>query len=1167
MKTSEFLSYLKNLGIHLLLDGEKLLFKAPKGALTPALKQELAARKPELIELLQTLQGSQSGPLSIQPAARDQPLPLSFSQQRLWFLAQMEPESVAYNVPMTYRLAGALHIPALEASLQALIQRHESLRTTFREEQGQPYQVIWPQLQFRLPVTDLRWLDAPQRHQEAQRIVHQVSHRVFDLTQAPLFAAHLIQLNDHEYWLSLNLHHIIFDGWSLGVFCQELSALYGAWHQGQPSPLAELPIQYADFALWQRQWLQGELLSGQLDYWKRTLQGVAPLLELPTDRPRPPRQTYRGASYRFTLPPQMLHALKHLSQQEGATLFMTLLAAFKVLLYRYSGQEDIVVGSPIANRNHANLEQLIGFFVNTLVFRTQLSSQATFRQLLAQVRSTALDVYAHQDIPFEMLYADALQLERSLSYSPLFQVMFVLQNTESSGLQLPDAEITVVSRDSDVAKFDLTLSMRESAAGLGGWLEYNIDLFDASTIDQMMGHFQTLLAGIVRDLDQPISTLPLLSDRQQQRLLGEWNRPHPELIDRLCIHQRFEQQVERRPDAVAVVGGDRHLTYQELNLRANHLAHELQSLGVGPETLVGLCMNRSLDMVVGLLAILKAGGAYVPLDPNYPSDRLAFMVRDAQVSVLLSQSHLAPLVTQLQVEGVPVLWVDGDRPTESASAANPSSRVTPDHLAYVIYTSGSTGQPKGVMITHRSLAHFVQAATTEYQMTAADRVLQFASISFDAAVEEIYPCLTAGGTLVLRTDEMISTAAQFLATCRDWQVTVLDFPTAYWHQLVTEIAAKGLLIPDSVRLVLIGGERALPETVQLWQQHIGASPQLVNTYGPTEATVVATTCWLDTRTPEAQRGDFPIGRPLGHTQAYIVDQTLQLVPIGVPGELLIGGAGLARGYWQRPELTAEKFIANPFSPGTDDRLYRTGDRVRYRQDGSLEFLGRIDDQVKVRGFRIELGEIEALLSQHPEVTAAAVIADDTLPGDTRLVAYVVPSSDPEHTPDPVGIPVGIADEPVQQMVAAVRQFLRSQLPDYMLPSAFVPLATLPLTPSGKVDRRALPRPDAAHLARSTAFVAPRHPIEAQIAQIWTDVLHRDPVGIHDNFFELGGHSLLATQVLSRVRDELQVELTLHQLFERPTLADLAHHCLALSSAQNVMAEILPEEEEFEEEDL
>jgi amino acid adenylation domain-containing protein len=848
---------------------------------------------------------------------------------------------------------------------------------------------------------------------------------------------------------------------------------------------------------------------------------------------------------------------------------MTLLAAFKVLLYRYSGQEDIVVGSPIANRNHANLEQLVGFFVNTLIFRTQLSGDASFRQLLAQVRATALDVYAHQDVPFEMLYADALQLERSLSYSPLFQVMFVLQNTATTELQLSDVEVTVVSRDSDVAKFDLTLAMRESAVGLDGWLEYNVDLFDASTIDQMMGHFQTLLAGIARDPDQPIRTLPLLSVHEQQRLLVEWNPSHPELSDRLCIHQRFEQQVERRPDAVAVVWGDRHLTYHELNQRANALAQELESLGVGPERLVGLCVERSLDMVVGVLAILKAGGAYVPLDPNYPSDRLAFMVRDAQVAVLLSQSHLTPLVAQLQVEGVPVLWLDGDRPTASAQATNPSAPVTPDNLAYIIYTSGSTGQPKGVMITHDSLAHFVQAATAEYQVTQTDRVLQFASLSFDAAVEEIYPCLTAGGTLVLRTDEMISSAAQFLAACQQAQVSVLDLPTAYWHQLVTEMAAKGLSMPDSVRLVLIGGERAVPETVQLWQQQIGAFPQLVNTYGPTEATVVATTCWLDVNTPEAQRGEFPIGRPLGQTQAYVVDQSLQLVPIGVPGELLIAGAGLARGYWHRAELTAQKFIPNPFNPGAGERLYRTGDRVRYRQDGSLEFLGRIDDQVKVRGFRIELGEIEALLSQHPDVTSAAVIADDTIPGDTRLVAYVVPSFAPERTadPEPTAEPVALVHEQAQQLVAAVRQVLRGQLPDYMMPAVFVPLATLPLTPSGKVDRRALPRPDAVQLARSTTFVAPRHPVEAQIAQIWTDVLQREPVGVHDNFFELGGHSLLATQVLSRLRDELQVELTLHQLFERPTLADLADHCRALSSAQSVMAEILRGEEEFEEEDL
>jgi amino acid adenylation domain-containing protein/thioester reductase-like protein len=1056
----------------------------------------------------------------IKPISQDGVLPLSFAQERLWFLNQLEPDSAAYNIPAAMHLRGSLDGVALERSLNEIVQRHAVLRTTFVTVEGQPVQVVAPNLTLVIPVVDLQGLSEKQREIETLRIATEEAQRLFNL-QGPLLRGTLLQLDEADHVVLFTMHHIISDGWSMGVLVRELAVLYEALSKGKSvsgeaarTLLPELPIQYTDFALWQRQWLQGRVLESQLAYWKQQLSNAPAVLELPTDRPRPAVQTNRGATQFLALSKSLTEALKTLSQQESVTLFMALLAALKVLLHRYTQQDDIVVGTPIANRNRSETEGLIGFFVNTLVLRTQFSSNLSFQKLLEQVREVALGAYAHQDLPFEQLVTE-LQPERNLSHNPLFQVMFVFQNVPTESLELPGLTLNPLEFDNKTANFDLTLSMVETEQGLRGALEYNTDLFEATRITRMLSHFQLLLEGIVANPNQRLSELPLLGTDECHQFLVEWNNTQADYPQEQCIHQLVEAQVKQTPDAIAVVLEDQHLTYQVLNQRANQLAHFLQKLGVGPEVRVGLCLERAPEMIIGLLGILKAGGAYVPLDPTYPQERLAFMLTDAQVPVLLTQ---ACLVAGLPEPNTQVLCLDTDWDAIAQQPQNnPAHRTVPENLAYVIYTSGSTGQPKGVMIQHRSLVNQTKSAVIEYKLAASDRILQFASISFDAAAEEILPCLAQGATLILRTNEMLNSLPGFLQQCQDLKLTVLDLPTAFWHQLTSELAV-GLALPESLRLIIIGGESALPEYLAIWRQ-VGTQVRLVNSYGPTEATVVAVTC--DLSGVAAVEHTVPIGQPIRNLQTYVLDPSLNPVPIGVPGELYIGGVGLARGYLNQPLLSAEKFIPNPFSPEPGARLYQTGDRVRYRSDGNMEFLGRMDQQVKIRGFRIEIGEIEAVLRHHGAVQAVVVLAREDSPGQKRLVAYVV--LDRNQTPT----------------ARELRRFLQGKLPDYLVPSAFVSLETLPLTANGKVDRRALPVPDAINSEVSTAFVAPRTFTEERLVAIWAEVLGLDQVSVHDNFFELGGHSLLMTQLLTRVRDTFHVDLSLRSLFEAPTVAGLA----------------------------
>ncbi len=1118
-------------------------------------------------------------------------LPLSLGQERLWFLDQWDPGSPASNIPFALRLTGQLSIDAFGRSLNEIVRRHEALRTTFLAINDQLRQVVAPSLNIPLPLLDLRNLPKAHHEAEVQRLImHHAQHR-FDLVGGPLLRAELIRLSEQEHVFLLNVHHIVFDAWSVGLFLRELTMLYDAFVHDQPSPLPELAIQYSDFAIWQRQWLQDEVLQGQLDYWKRHLGGSLPVLELPSDHPRPPMLTYQGALAYHTLPLALSQKLTEFSQAEGVTLFMTTFAAFQTLLYRYTGEEDIITGSMYANRDFVDIEALMAFFVNTFLLRTDLSGNPTFREFLGRVREIALEAFAHQNVPFEQLI-DELRPPRDTSHTSLFQVMFILQNAPVPAQAKHDLQVEFLRVDNKTSKLDLTLSLTETPDGLRVVAEYKTDLFDETTIERLMGHYQVLLEEIVEDADRRLSDLSLLDEAERHQLLA-WNETQAPFSEHACIHQLFEAQAERTPDAPALEFGGRHLSYRELNQRANQLAHHLRALGIQPEERVGICVERSFELIIGLLGILKAGAAYVPLDPTYPTERLQFMLADSRVAVVLTygeigdwrlESDAANLQSPISHPQSQIVRLDADWPQIGRQPeANPAVELGSRQQAYVIYTSGSVGQPKGVLIEHRSLVHYTEAAREAYAIKPGERVLQFASISFDASAEEIYIALTSGATLVLRNDQMIETIETFLQTCDAWRINVLSLPTAYWHELVARMASEALTLPETLRLTIIGGERALPERVALWQEHVGARVQLINTYGPTESTVVATMFPVPHEAPAGALREVPIGWPIRNVTAYVLDRYLAPVPIGVPGELYLGGAGLARGYLNHPELTAERFVPCPWSVvsgqlqrttdngqlTTDNRLYKTGDLVRLLPDGAIEFLGRVDHQVKIRGFRIELGEVEAALRQNPALSDAVVTAREDTPGDKRLVAYIVPDQEQRtknkeqksETPDSQ---FSILNS---QFLGELRGFLRERLPDYMLPTAFVTLERLPLTGSGKVNLRGLPAPDNVRPELGNNFVAPRNPTEEQIAAMWLSVLKLEHVGIYDNFFELGGHSLLATQLIARLRTTFQVDLPVRHLFASPTVAGIAEMIETIRWVAQGAAVPVGADEAFEEGEL
>lgn len=1053
----------------------------------------------------------------IDPSARGGEAPLSFTQQQFWLLDQAEPDS-CYNICTALRIEGPLEVQRLRQALELIVERHEILRTNVVMKDGVAVQVIAQSMRLPFDVSDLRQLSVSEREAEIQRLVKADSELPFDLSAGPLLRIKLLATGEDENILLVTVHHFVCDGWSVGVLLRELATLYQDSGAGRSASLPQLRIQYADYALWQRQRLSGQWFEQQLEYWRKQMAGAAPILDLPTDYSRPEQRSVKGAQGSIRLSANLTEAIAGLSRQEGVTLFMTLLAAFQTLLFRYTGQEDIVVGSPVAGRSMLETEDLIGSFVNTLALRADFTGKPTFREFLGRVRAATLGALSHQDVPFEKL-VEELNPERKGNRTPLFQTMFALQNTPASDITIEGLTITPLRIPDAKAKFDLTLEAEEEPEGLYLCFEYNSELFRPETITRMLGHFQNLLQAVVTNPAQRVSDLTLLTDRERNQILNEWNENHIAIPDDVCIHTLFEAQVERTPEATAVHFQDESLTYRQLNQRANQLAHALRNRGVGPDTLVGICVHRSLEMLVGMLGVLKAGGAYVPIDPAYPADRLAFMIEDAGLSLILTQERLTG---DIPTGSAALLCLDRDWATiAEESVENPTPNVVPANLAYVIYTSGSTGNPKGVMIEQRSLVNFTFAAAAAYMIGPADRVLQFASLSFDISVEEIYPALTCGATIVLRTDEMISSARDFIHFCKEWRTTILDLPTAYWHELTEALNTVDLKLPEAVRLVIIGGEKAAFDRVRTWHKQVGKGVRLVNTYGPTETTVAVTICDLRADDQELKLNRVPIGRPFANATAYVLNESLRPVPIGAPGELYIGGPGVARGYVNRYELTAEKFILDPFGDDREARLYKTGDLVRYRPDGKIEFLGRVDNQIKIRGFRVELEEIELALRSQPGVSDCVVVLHEESDGDKRLFAYVVASAGCELT------------------ISELRHYLRTKLPSYMVPASFEIIDALPLLPSGKINRRALPTPRFTRTEADESFVAPRTPIERLLAVEWCEVLKLDRIGIHDNFFELGGHSLLAAKVVSRIRGSLEIQFGMVDLFQAPTIAGLA----------------------------
>ena len=1176
----EFLTYLRSLKINLSLKGDRLICQAPHGVINRELQARIKERKPEIIA---TLKQYQTAPFfEITPVSREREIPLSFAQERLWFIDRFEGASAVYNIPKIVKLRGELNIRALEKAISYLLQRHESLRSNFENRSGKPVLKIAPQLDFVLPIVNLENLSPTEREKTIQKLIKQEIATTFNLESDRLVKFTLLKLTPQSHILIIIIHHIIADGWSMGILTQEFSHLYQAYNQNTTPNLAPLPIQYSDFAVWQRDYFQENILNSQINYWQNALDGIPQFLSLPLDKPRPKIQTFNGAVKTFTISSSLTQQLKLFAQQNNVTLYITLLSVFAILLSRYSNQTKLIIGSPIANRNHQEIENLIGFFVNSLPLGIRLDRNSTFTELVQQVKTTALEAYEHQDLPFEKLVQE-LKVERNLSYNPLFQVLFALQNIPDNTFKLDNLEVESIPCETKTAKFDLGLFIKETPENIKCIWEYKTDLFNLDTIERITGHFQNLIAEILQNSQQKISLLSLLTAEEKRQLLQEQNHHRINYANyppEKCLHQLFEIQAATTPDAIAVVLEEQQLTYQQLNQQANQLAHYLQQLGVEPETKVGICLHRSLDMIIGLLGILKAGGAYIPLDPNSPPERLNFILQDANIDILLTQeSILKQIPSDTQIPHL--LCLDRQDLFTNQPTSNTISQTQPHNLSYIIYTSGSTGKPKGVEITHHNVVSLFQATKSYYQFSPRDRWTLFHSFAFDFAVWEIWGALIYGGTLVIVPYLVSRSPEQFYNLLQQQKITVLNQTPSAFTQLTSFLSqqkeqdtldntvrlrkvvglskqgeqgsfgcrgSRNYSYPNSIdtlddlRWIIFGGEKLNFASLKPWyESQRKNNSQLVNMYGITEITVHATYQPVSEALTDSQQS--LIGKALPDLKIYILDRELNLVPKGIPGELHIAGEGLARGYLNRPELTAARFIDNPFREG---KLYKTGDLARYLADGNIEFLGRIDNQVKIRGFRIELGEIEAILREHSTVREAVVTVKEDSTEDRRLIAYVIPHFNEPLNNEPLNNeplnnePLNnepLNNEPLNQK--ELRNFLLPKLPEYMIPSAFVSLEAFPLTANGKIDLSSLPVPDAIRDLQEVDFVAPRDELERQLIQIWENILGIKSISIHDNFFEIGGHSLLTVRLVAEIEKTLNQKLPIAALFQLTSVEQVA----------------------------
>jgi amino acid adenylation domain-containing protein len=1076
--------------------------------------QALSPEKRAIFERLAATPGDAGhGPTPIDRRRLMSPAPLSFAQQRLWLLDQLMPDTSLFNLSGAIRIAEAFDERILERSVNELVRRHECLRTTFATVNGEPVQEILPELFVELRTVDLRSLPGAARDAEAESLLAEEGEAPFDLESGPLLRTLLVRTGDADCVFHVVMHHIVSDAWSLDIFWSELSTIWEALEAGEPSPLPDLPIQYADFAVWERDRLAGPALAELVAYWKRRLAGL-PVIELPTDWPRPAVPSGRGAVRYVTVPAGVVSRLRALGRDESATLFMIMLAAFETLLARYTGEDDVVVGTFTANRDHAEIEGLIGFFVNALVLREDLSGRPTFRELLRQVRATAVEAYTHEEMPFARLIHE-LSPERDLSRNPLFQVAFQMLNTPGIREEdEPDAAGGILDLPRTTAVLDLMCTIREVGDRVEAELEYSTDLFAEETIVALGEHFATLLAAAADDPDGRVHELPLVADDVRRRVVDRWNRTATRYADADSLVSLLEAQVARTPDAIAVRCNGATATYAALNGRANGLARELRDLGIADEATVAVCVERSIDLVVALLAVFKAGGVYVPLDPRLPRDRVARIVDDAGPAAIVAQR---PLLSRLPTTNRPVLDIAGFDHEREPNLGVP---ISPDALAYVIYTSGSTGRPKGVAVEHRQILNRLHWMWDAYPFDAGEVSCQKTAIGFVDSLWELLGPLLKGVPSVVVPDELVADARLLVDELSGEAVTRIWLVPSFLRALLEAFPNLGERVPE-LRFWVASGEPLTVDLAELFAERVPHGT-LFNLYGTSE---VWDATWYEPRGGGARLGRVPIGRPIANVTAYVLDSQGSPTPPGVPGELHVGGVGLARGYVNDPGLTAERFVPDPFGAAPGARLYRTGDLARFQSDGNIEFLGRKDDQVKLRGFRIELGEIEAALGRHPTVRHSAVVLRDDEPVEPRLVGYVVRATD-DATPE-------------DAYAASLRRFLRRTLPEYMIPASFVTLFALPLTPTGKVDRRALPAPNAALALRSRRYAAPRTPAESELAGIWSQLLGVGQVGVHDSFFELGGHSLLGIRALARMKEAFGVEIPFRAIFETPTIAGLA----------------------------